>query len=81
MLLTLLQNKIVNKAAETLVGLTKNKIADKSVKPKLAPEVKQSHFEGIYVPVEQRQEIVNASAIIYNGTLKNTYSIKRLSYT
>ena len=62
MLLTLLQNKIVNKAAETLVGLIK--IADKFVKPKLAPEVKQSHFEGIYVPVEQRQEIVNASAII-----------------
>ena len=63
MLLTLLQNKIVNKAAETLVGLTKNKIADKFVKPKLAPEAKQSHFEGIYVPVEQRREIVNASAI------------------
>ena len=64
MLLAHLQNNIVNKAAETLAGLTKNKIADKFVKPKLAPEVKQSHFEEIYVPVEQKQEIVNASAII-----------------
>ena len=54
MLLALLQNKIVNKAAETLVVLTKNKIADKFVKPKLAPEVKQTHFEEIYIPVEQR---------------------------
>ena len=45
MLLAHLQNNIVNKAAETLAGLTKNKIADKFVKPKLAPEVKQRHFE------------------------------------
>ena len=64
MLLALLQNKIVNKAAETLVVLTKNKIADKSVKPKLAPEVKQSHFEEIYISVEQRQKILNALVII-----------------
>ena len=64
MLLALLQNNIVNKATETIVGLTKNKIADKFVKPKLGPEVKQSHFEEIYVPVEQRQEILNASEII-----------------
>ena len=64
MLLALLQNKIVNKAAETLVVLTKNKIADKSVKPKLAPEVKQSHFEEIYISVEQRQKILNALLII-----------------
>lgn len=64
MLLTLLQNNIVNKAAETLVVLTKNKIADKSVKPKLAPEVKQSHFEEIYISVEQRQKILNALVII-----------------
>lgn len=64
MLLALLQNKIVNKAAETLVVLTKNKIADKFVKPKLAPEVKQSHFEEIYISVEQRQKILNALVII-----------------
>ena len=64
MLLALLQNKIVNKAAETLVVLTKNKIADKSVKPKLAPEVKQSHFEEIYISVEQRQKILNALVTI-----------------
>ena len=64
MLLALLRNKIVNKAAETLVVLTKNKIADKSVKPKLAPEVKQSHFEEIYISVEQRQKILNALVII-----------------
>ena len=64
MLLALLQNKIVNKAAETLVVLTKNKIADKFVKPKLAPEVKQSHFEEIYISVEQKQKILNALVII-----------------
>ena len=64
MLLALLENKIVNKAAETLVVLTKNKIADKSVKPKLAPEVKQSHFEEIYISVEQRQKILNALVTI-----------------
>ena len=64
MLLALLQNKIVNKAAETLVVLTKNKIADKFVKPKLAPEVKQSHFEEIHISVEQRQKILNALVII-----------------
>ena len=64
MLLALLENKIVNKAAETLVVLTKNEIADKFVKPKLAPEVKQSHFEEIYISVEQRQKILNALVII-----------------
>ena len=39
--------------------MQENKTNEKVVKPKSCPELKSKHFEEIYIPTEQRQEILN----------------------
>ena len=51
--------KVAHKAVAAMVEFIGNKIADKIVQPKPAPDVNSRNVEEVIIPPEQREEILN----------------------
>ena len=64
--------KVAHKAAEAKGKFIGNKIGDKIVKPKPAPDVNSRNDEEIIIPLEKIEEILNElRQVLQSGTLQN----------